>query len=75
VPHDSWQEYGARDEEIARSEERGLKARMAREVNRLAEFDRIERRIIDAHLAEMEAQLVEGVIAQLRALDPAWRRV
>ena len=75
MPHDCWREFVARDEEIARSEERGLKARMAREVDRLAEFDRIERRIIDAHLAEMEAQLVEGVIAQLRALDPAWRRV
>jgi restriction endonuclease Mrr len=75
VPHDCWQEYVARDEEIARSEEHALKARMEREVNRLADFDRIERQVIDAHLAELEAQLVEGIVAQLRALDPAWRRV
>jgi hypothetical protein len=65
----SWQEYVARDEKI------GLKARMARDVNRLAECDRIERQVIDAHLAELEAQLVEGIVAQLLALDPIWRQV
>jgi hypothetical protein len=57
------------------SQERSLKARMKREAATLAEIDRIERGIIDAHLAELEAQIAEGIAAQLRALDPLWRRV
>ena len=66
----SCQQFIEREEKVARDEERGLKARMAREVNRLAEFDRIEREIVDAHIAELEAQLVESA---LQALDAAWR--
>jgi guanylate kinase len=67
----SCQQFIAREEKVARDEESNMQARMAREVNRLAEFDRIERQVIDAHLAELEAQLLETA---LRALDAAWRR-
>lgn len=67
----SCQQFIEREEKVARDEERGLQARMAREVNRLAEFDRIERQLVDAHISELEAQLVETA---LRTLDAAWRR-
>jgi hypothetical protein len=67
----SCQQFIEREEKVARDEESNMQARMAREVNRLAEFDRIERQLVDAHISELEAQLVETA---LRVLDAAWRR-
>jgi hypothetical protein len=64
-----------------------MKERMAREAAILAKIDdrrevegpgvgsAIERRVIGAHLAELEAGIADELAARLRALDPIWQRL